>query len=106
MSFNLNCNGSNGRVTISNNPYSNSNGLTEYRGTWQGCNVTFWSYNSGYASIVIYINDYAIDNVEVSSYKLSDFGSVTKAASSAKMSVWNPKSKAVMGFATSATVSP
>jgi len=106
VSFTLNTNGANGRCTLSDQPYSNSNGMTEYRGTWQSCKVTFWAYSTGYASIVVYINDFAIDNVIFASYRLSDFTTVTKTANSANLSIYNPTSKVVMRFGGGASVSP
>jgi len=107
VSFNLNANGSSGPCVLSDQAYSSANGITEYRGTWQSCKVTFWAYSSGYANIVVYVNDYAIDNITVSSYRLSDFTTATKTASSASISLYNPISKVVMRFGGGVTtVSP
>jgi hypothetical protein len=105
-SFNLNVTGSSGRCTISDQPYSTNSSMTEYRGTWLGCNVTFWSYNSGYATIVVYVSDFAIDNVTLSRYRLSDFPTFTGAASSGKLTVYSPTSKATISFGGNVSVSP
>lgn len=106
VSFNLNVNSSSGRCTISDQPYSTNSSMTEYRGNWLGCKVTFWSYASGYAAIVIYVNDFCINNVTLMSYRLSDFSSVTKAASSGRVTAYNPTARANINFGGSASVSP
>ncbi len=106
VSFNLNVNSSSGRCTISDQYYSTNTAMTEYRGTWLGCKVTFWSYASGYAAIVIYVNDYAIDNVTLSTYRLSDFSTVTKPASSGRVTAYNPTSRTNINFGSGASVSP
>jgi len=106
VSFNLNVTGTNGRCVLSDQPYSNSNGLTEYRGTWQGLKVTFWAYSSGYANIVIYVNDYAIDSLNYLSYRLTDFSTVSKNSSSAYMNVYSPVTKVILKFGAVGAVSP
>jgi hypothetical protein len=107
VTFKLDGNGTSGQCALSDQPFSSTNGITEYRGTWQSCKVTFWSYSTGYANIVIYVNDFAIYNITLASYRLSDFASVTKAASSASLSIYNPISKVVMRYnAAASTVSP
>jgi hypothetical protein len=106
VSFNLNTTGASGRCVISDQPYSNSNGLAEYRGTWQGLKVTFWAYSSGYANLVIYVNDYAIDSLSYSSYRLSDFSTVSKNSSSGYMNVYSPVTKVIIKFGAVGAVSP
>lgn len=106
VSFNLNVTGTNGRCSLSDQPYSSSNGLTEYRGTWQGINVTFWSYSSGYANISIQVNDYAIDSLNYASYRLSDFSTVSKNSSSGYVNVYSPATKAILKFGAVGAVSP
>jgi len=106
VSFNLNVTGTSGRCVLSDQPFSSSNGLTEYRGTWQGLKVTFWSYSSGYANVVIYVNDYAIDSLNYSAYRLSDFSSVSKNSSSAYMNVYSPVTKVILKFGAVGAVSP
>ncbi len=106
VSFNLNVGSSSGRCTISDQPYSANSSMTEYRGNWLGCKVTFWAYTSGYAAIVTYVNDYCINNVTLSSYRLSDFSSVSKAASSGRVTAYNPTSRTNINFGGGASVSP
>jgi len=106
VSFNLNVTGASGRCVISDQPFSSSNGLTEYRGTWQGLKTTFWSYSSGYANIVIYVNDYAIDSLNFATYRLSDFASVTKGSNTGYMNVYSPVTKVILKFGAVGTVSP
>jgi len=106
VSFNLNVTGTSGRCVLSDQAYSSSNGLTEYRGTWQGLKVTFWAYNSGYANIVIYVNDFAIDSLNFSAYRLSDFSTVSKNSSSAYMNVYSPVTKVILKFGTVGAASP
>jgi len=106
VSFTLNVTGTSGRCVLSDQPFSSNAQLNEYRGIWQGLKVTFWSYTSGYANIVVYINDYAIDSIVLPVYRLSDFSSVTKNANSATMNVYSPVTKVVMKFGAVATVSP
>ncbi len=108
VSFNLNANGTSGRCVISDQPYSNNSGITEYRGTWQSCKVTFWAYSTGYANIVVYINDYAIYNVTLASYRLTDFFRPSRRPQAQRASrySYNPTSKVVMRFVGSGAVSP
>jgi hypothetical protein len=106
VSFNLNVTGTSGRCTISDQPFSSSNGLTEYRGTWQGLKVTFWAYSSGYATISISVNDYAIDNLTYASYRLADFSTVSKNSSSGYMNVYSPLTKTIVKFGAVGAVSP
>jgi len=106
VSFNLNATGSNGRCVMSTQVFSKQGGMTEYHGVWQGCNVIFWAYDSGYANIVIYINDYAIDSLTYASYRFSDFSTVSKNASAGYMNVYNPKSKVILKFGAVGAVSP
>ena len=106
VSFNLNVTGTNGRCTLSDQPYSTQGGMTEYRGTWQGLNVIFWAYNSGYANIVIYVNDYAIDSLTFSSYRLTDFSTVTKSSNSGYMNCYSPLTKVILKFGAIGAVSP
>jgi len=106
VSFNLNVTGTSGRCTISNQPYSTQSGMTEYRGTWQGLKVIFWAYSSGFANIVIYINDYAIDSLTLASYRLSDFSAVTKNTNSGYVNVYSPVTKVILKFGAVGTVSP
>jgi len=105
-SFNLNVTGSSGRCVMSDQVFSRQGGMTEYHGTWQGLSVIFWAYDSGYANIVIYINDYAIDSLTFSSYRLSDFSTVTKNANSGYMNAYSPKTKVILKFGAVGTVSP
>ena len=106
-SFNLNT-GTNGRVTLSDTPYSTqANGtMFEYRGKWQGLNVTFWSYSSGYATLVIYGNDYAVTSTSFRNYKLSDFATSSQTSVSSHTSTYSPITKAQVKFKGSADVSP
>ena len=106
VSFNLNTTGASGRCVFSDQPYASYTGMTEYRGTWQGLKVTFWAYSTGYANIVIYVNDYAIDSLSYSTYRLSDFSSVTKSCSSGCMNVYSPVTKQILKFGAVGTVSP
>jgi hypothetical protein len=106
VSFNLNVTGANGRCVLSDQPFSNSNGLTEYRGTWQGLKVIFWAYSSGYANLVIYINDYAIDSLSYATYRLSDFSTVSKNSNSGYMNVYSPVTKVILKFGAVGAVSP
>jgi len=106
VSFNLNVVGTSGRCVISDQPYSVQGVLTEYRGTWQGLKTTFWAYSSGYANITINVNDYAIESINLSNYRLSDFTTVTKASSSGYMNVYSPVTKVILKFGSTATVSP
>jgi len=106
VSFNLNVTGSSGRCVLSDSAYSSSNGLTEYRGTWQGLKVTFWAYSSGYANIVIYVNDYAIDSLSYASYRLTDFTTVSKNSSNGYMNVYSPVTKVILKFGAVGAVSP
>lgn len=106
VSFNLNVTGASGPCVLSDQPFSSSNGMTEYRGTWQGLKVTFWSYSSGYANIVIYVNDYAIDSLNFASYRLSDFSTATKTSSSGYMNAYSPVTKVILKFGAVGTVSP
>ncbi|MDR3690720.1 MAG: hypothetical protein P4L46_15185 [Fimbriimonas sp.] len=100
--------GSSGRVTISTTPYSVQGGgtMTEYRGTWLGLNVTFWSYSSGYASIIVYVNDFAISSINFASYRLSDFGTSSQSSSNARVTVYSPVTKSQVQFPNAAKVSP
>ena len=106
VSFNLNVTGTSGRCNLSDQPYSRQGNMTEYHGTWQGLTVIFWAYDSGYANIVIYINDYAIDSLTYASYKLSDFTSVTKNSNSGYVNVYSPVTKVILKFGAVGTVSP
>jgi len=107
-SFNMNTNGSNGRVTMSTNPFSVQGGgtMTEYRGTWLGLNVTFWAYSSGFATIVTYINDFAISTANFANYKLSDFGTASQTSSSGQVSVYSGVTKSQFKYRTTTQVSP
>jgi hypothetical protein len=106
-SFNLNSNGSNGRVSLSTTPYSVQGGtMTEYRGTWLGLNVTFWSYSNGYATLVTYINDFAINTASFSSYKLTDFGTLNVTSSSGQIAVYSAVTKSQFKYKTVSQVSP
>ena len=100
VSFNLNVTGTSGRCSISDQPYSTNSSMTEYRFAHgrDSAPVTFWAYSSGYANIVIYINDYAIDSLTYSTYRLSDFSTVTKAASSGYMNVYSPVTKVITKY--------
>ncbi|AIE86512.1 hypothetical protein [Fimbriimonas ginsengisoli] len=83
VSFMLTTGGTNGRIVISNSPYSVQAGgtMTEYRGAWQGMAVTFWSYSSGYASCVIYVDPMCIITANFNSLKLSDFSTANQTGS-------------------------
>ena len=105
-SFVLNAAGSSGRLVMSTTPFSVQGTLTEYRGTWLGLNATFWAYSSGYASIVIYVNDFAISTSNFSNYKLSDFGTAKLTAGSGRVSVYSTVTKAQTQFGNLASVSP
>lgn len=105
-SFNMNTNGSTGRVSLSTSPYSVQNGMTEYRGTWLGLNVTFWSYSNGFATIVTYINDYAINTASFSSYKLADFGTLSLTSNSGQIAVYSAVTKSQFKYKTVTQVSP
>ena len=98
--------GSNGRVTISTTPYSVNASMTEYRGTWLGLNVTFWSYNSGYASIVTYCNDYAVNTANFANYKLSDFATAKQSSASGRLSVYSAVTKSQFQYPNQSNVSP
>ncbi len=108
VSFNFNAGSTNARLTMSNTPYSVQAGgtMTEYRGQWQGLNVTFWAYSSGYATLVIQLNDIAIASISFANYKLSDFATVTANSASGSISSYNYTTKAQVRFKASATVSP
>jgi len=106
VSFNLNVTGSNGRCVMSTQVFSKQGGMTEYHGTWQGLNVIFWAYDSGYANIVIYINDYAIDSLTYASYRFSDFATVSKNSNSGYMNAYSPKTKVILKFGAVGAVSP
>jgi len=105
-SFNLNVTGTSGRCVMSDQIFSRQGGMTEYHGTWQGLVVYFWAYDSGYANIVIYINDYAIDSLTYASYRFSDFGTVSKNSNSGYMNAYSPKTKVILKFGAVGAVSP
>ena len=107
-SFNLNTNNTSGRVVLSTTPFSvqGSGTMTEYRGTWLGLNVTFWAYASGYASVIVYVNDFAISTSNFSSYKLIDFGSANLTAASGRVSVYSAVTRSQFQFKNLASVSP
>ena len=107
-SFNLNVGGTSGQVTVSTTPASIQGGGTmyEYRGTWQGVPATFWSYTSGYATVVLYVDPFAIDTVSFLSYKLTDFPTATKDSSSARVTVYSTVTKSQFRFDSKATASP
>lgn len=98
--------GSSGRVTLSTSPFSVQGTLTEYRGTWLGLNVTFWAYSSGYASIVTYCNDYAVNTANFSSYRLSDFATARVSSGSGRLSVYSAVTKSQFQFPNQSNVSP
>jgi len=106
VSFNLNVTGASGRCAMSTQVFSKQGGMTEYHGVWQGLNVIFWAYDSGYANIVIYVNDYAIDSLLYATYRLSDFSTVSKNSSSGYMNVYSPVTKRILKFGAVGAVSP
>lgn len=91
---------------MSTDPYSIQGTMTEYRGTWLGLNVTFWSYSNGYATIVTYINDYAINTASFSSYKITDFGTLSLTSSSGQIAVYSAVTKSQFKYKTVTQVSP
>jgi len=98
--------GSTGRVTLSTSPYSVQGTMTEYRGTWLGLNLTYWAYSSGYASMVIYCNDYAVETANFNTLRISDLGTVTQIGTSGRISVYSPVTKSQFHFPNISTVSP
>ncbi len=98
--------GTSGRVTISTSPYSVQGTLTEYRGTWLGLNVTFWSYSSGFASVVTYCNDYAVNTANFANYKLSDFATARLSTTAGRTSVYSAVTRSQFQFPNQSNASP
>jgi len=105
VTFTLNTSGTSSQVVLSTSPYSTQGTLTEYRGTWKGLNLTFWSYSSGYASLALQVNDWAIGTINFSPFKISDIGA-TLSSVSGNVQMWSPVSKTMYKFGTSGSVSP
>lgn len=107
-SFLITTGGTNGRMTISTTPYSTQGGgvLTEYRGTWQGVPATFWSYNTGAANIVLYVDPLAIDSFTFSNYRISDLSSATVSTTNGQISAYSNPTKSVFRFKNPVTCSP
>ena len=105
-SFILNSSGTNARAVVSTSPYSSQNGLLEYRGTWNGVNLTFWSYSSGYASLAVQVNDWAIGTLNFTNYKITDTGTAKLNSASGNVQMWSPTAKVMFKFGTSGSVSP
>ena len=98
--------GTSGKATISTLPYSVHSSMTEYRGTWLGLNFTFWAYTSGYASVITYVNDYAINSANFQNLKISDLGASRLASSSGRLSVYSPVTKSQFQFPNTTNVAP
>jgi hypothetical protein len=106
LTFNLNTGSTNARVTLSGTPYSSTNLMTEYRGTWSRVPVTFWAYPSGFASIVIYADPQCINVSNFASYKITDFPSATKNSDVSQTSTYSTVAKTQLKFRGTVTVSP
>ena len=98
--------GTSGKATISTSPYSVQGTMTEYRGTWLGLNFTFWAYNSGYASIITYMNDYAINTASFQNLKIADLGMARQASGSGRASVYSPVTRIQFHFPNTTIVAP
>jgi hypothetical protein len=102
--------GTKGRVTLSDTPNSvqTSGGSTisEYKGTWQGVPVIFWSYSTGSANLVVYIDPLCVMSATFASYRLSDFPSKTLTSGGGNMTMYNVSLRTQLKFRTTPTVSP
>jgi hypothetical protein len=102
--------GTKGTVSLSDVPnstqVSGSTTMREYKGTWQGVPVTFWSYSSGVASVVVYLDPLCVMSATFGSYLLSDFPTKTATASSGYMTMYNSTLRTQLKFKTLPQVSP
>ncbi|RYG43697.1 hypothetical protein EON79_16495 [bacterium] len=76
-SFTINTGHTRGRATVSDQPRHEMNGVRAYDGFWNGTPIRIWSYDSGRASLNIYLDYRFISTTILSSYRLSDFPTAT-----------------------------
>ncbi len=108
VTFTFNTGSSTGKMTLSTTPYSSqaAGTLYEYRGSWLGLPVTFWAYNSGYASVITYVDPLCINSANFANLRLTDLGSVTATTAGSQLTMYSTVIRAQVKFKGSCTVSP
>ncbi len=105
-SFLLNTGAQSARATFSTTPYSSNSVMTEYRGTWNNLPVTFWSYSQGSASIILYVDSLCIETMNFTTYRLSDFPTITQKSAISQTTTYSNTIKAQVRFNGTVMVSP
>jgi hypothetical protein len=105
-SFYLNTGGTNGRVILNSSPYAVHGTIAEYRGSWNNLPTTFWAYESGTGSLVIYIDPLCVATSVFSNYRLADFPTKTVSSSTGQMTMYSTAIRAQVKFKTAVTASP
>lgn len=104
-SFTIRTGHTSGRATVSDVPKHEMSGVRAYDGTWNGTPIRIWSYDSGRASLNIYLDYRFISTTVLSSYRLRDFPTVTTSGTSEILyDCVSPASRFM--FVSSLTVSP
>ncbi|HEU5118352.1 MAG TPA: hypothetical protein VFT74_17170, partial [Isosphaeraceae bacterium] len=102
--------GTKGRVVLGSDPVSTTTignqTVREYRGTWLGVPVNFWSYSTGVSSVVVYNDPLCVTTLYLTNYSPADFTSKTATAVNGSMTVYNTTLKTQIRFKTLPTVSP
>jgi len=108
VNFTFNTGSTNAKGVMSNSPYSIQAGGTmyEYRGSWNGLNVTYWYYTSGYGTVVFYIDPFCILTVNFNKLKIADFGSATLSSNSGQLVMYSSIIRQQVKFPGSGTLSP
>lgn len=105
LSFKINTEHDSGRATVSDKPVHNLSGVKAYDGKWNGTPIRMWAYDSGRATLYIYLDDRFISTTTLSKYRLSDFPTATvRGTSEILYDCKNPNAR--FTFTSSLTVSP
>lgn len=104
-SFTISTGHTSGRATVSDQPRYNQNGMRAYDGKWNGTPIRLWSYDSGRASLNIYLDNRFISTTILLSYRLADFPTATVSGTSEILyDAINPATRFM--FASTLKVSP
>lgn len=102
--------GTKGTVSLNSTPNSvvtsGSTTIREYKGTWQGVPVVFWSYSSGYGNLLVYVDPLCVMSSGFTSYQPSDFPTKSVTATTGYMTMYNATVRAQLKFKTLPSVSP
>jgi hypothetical protein len=77
LSFSINTGHTRGRATVSDQPRHTLTGVKAYDGTWNGTPIRLWAYDSGRASLNVYLDRRFISTTILPTYRLSDFPTAT-----------------------------